>query len=75
MVEVMEVVVFMSIRELLMIEHKFKTLTILQSKLQQPKDEIFGMIESIQVTQDQLLPKETEAANFDRGCSAGSWSL
>ena len=55
----------MSIRELLTIEHKFKTLTILQLKLQQLRDEIFGEMENIQVTQDQFLPEETEAANFD----------
>ena len=40
-------------------------ITILQSTLQQMKDEIFGKIESIQVAQDQFLPEEIEAANFD----------
>lgn len=40
-------------------------ITILQSTLQQPMNNIFGKIESIQITQEQLFSKETEAANFD----------
>ena len=40
-------------------------ITILQSTLQQMKDEIFGKIESIQVAQDQLLHEEIKATNFD----------